>query len=200
MTRSISVTWDYRCPFARNAHEHLVTGLWGGAEWDVTFRVFSLDQAHVAEGGTPVWDEPERYPALTANLAGVVVRDRMPEHFLDVHTALFAARHDNSRDLRDRDILVDVLDEAGVVGSDVLAEVDAGWPLEILRTEHSDSVERLHVFGVPTFMTVSDAVFVRLMHRPRGDLDTAVSTIERVLDLLSGWPDLNEFKHTVLPG
>ena len=25
--RSFSVTWDYRCPFARNAHEHVVAGL-----------------------------------------------------------------------------------------------------------------------------------------------------------------------------
>ena len=194
------MTWDYRCPFARNAHEHVVTGLQGGADWDVTFRVFSLDQAHVEEGGTPVWDEPERYPALTANLAGVVVRDRMPGYFLDVHGALFAARHDHSLDLRERSVLVKVLDEAGVDGTGVVAEVDAGWPLDVLRAEHSDSVERFHVFGVPTFITTADAVFVRFMHRPRGDTDVAVSTIERALDLLTGWPELNEFKHTVLPG
>ena len=200
MDRSFSVNWDYRCPFARNAHEHLVTGLRGGAEWEVTFRVFSLDQAHVDEGGTPVWDEPDRYPALTANLAGVVVRDRMPEQFLDVHAALFSARHDRSLDLRDRSVLVQVLDDAGVDGSAVVAEVDDGWPLEVLRREHSDAVERLHVFGVPTFITTADAVFVRLMDRPHGDVDLAVSTIARVLDLLSGWPELNEFKHTVLPG
>ncbi len=178
----------------------MVTGLQGGADWDVTFRVFSLDQAHVEEGGTPVWDEPERYPALTANLAGVVVRDRMPGYFLDVHGALFAARHDHSLDLRERSVLVKVLDEAGVDGTGVVAEVDAGWPLDVLRAEHSDSVERFHVFGVPTFITTADAVFVRFMHRPRGDTDVAVSTIERALDLLTGWPELNEFKHTVLPG
>jgi hypothetical protein len=119
---------------------------------------------------------------------------------LDVHAALFAARHDQALDLRDRSVLVEVLDGAGVDGPEILAEVDAGWPMEILRSEHSDAGERLHVFGVPTFMTRSDAVFVRLMHRPRGDVEVAVSTIERVLDLMSGWPDLNEFKHTVLPG
>ena len=26
-----AVNWDYRCPFARNAHEHLVEGLDAGA-------------------------------------------------------------------------------------------------------------------------------------------------------------------------
>jgi hypothetical protein len=34
------------------------------------------------------------------------------------------------------------------------------------------------------------------MHRPAGDGELAVSTIERVLDLMNGWPELNEFKHT----
>jgi hypothetical protein len=43
------------------------------------------------------------------------------------------------------------------------------------------------------------AVFVRVMHRPRDDGDVAVKTVERVLDLLTGWPELNEFKHTLIP-
>ena len=30
MTLSFGVTFDYRCPFARNAHEHLVAGLQAG--------------------------------------------------------------------------------------------------------------------------------------------------------------------------
>ena len=32
---SFDVNWDYRCPFARNAHEHLVAALAGGADWEV---------------------------------------------------------------------------------------------------------------------------------------------------------------------
>ena len=196
--RTFSVNWDYRCPFARNAHEHLLAGLHAGAEWDVHFVVFSLEQSHVEEGGTPVWDEPDRHPGLAANLAGVVVREKQPEDFLAVHGALFAARHDQALDLRDRQILTRVLDGAGVDGHGVLSEVDAGWPLEILRTEHSDTVERLRAFGVPTFMSGDRAVFVRLMSRPVGDGALAISTIERVLDLIEEWPELNEFKHTTV--
>ena len=198
MSRSFAVNWDYRCPFARNAHEHLLAGLAGGADWDVRFLVFSLDQTHVEEGGTPVWEEPDRHPALLANLAGVVVRDRQPGQFRAVHAALFAARHDQAQDLRDRAILGKVLDSAGVDGAGVLAEVDAGWPLDVLKAEHSDAVERLRVFGVPTFISADDAVFVRLMNRPMGDASLATTTIERVLDLFEGWPELNEFKHTAV--
>jgi hypothetical protein len=196
MSADFAVTWDYRCPFARNAHEHVVAGLEGGAEWNVRFAAFSLDQAHVEEGQPAVWERPEQFPGLTANLAGVVVRDRHPEKFLSVHLALFAARHDEALDLRERDVLAKVLDAAGVDADTALAEVDAGWPLEVLRAEHTEAVERYDVFGVPTFVAGDRAVFVRLLDRPGDDREVAVTTVDRVLDLLTGWPELNEFKHT----
>jgi hypothetical protein len=198
MKRSFSVTWDYRCPFARNAHEHLLAGLEAGADWDVRYLVFSLEQAHVEEGGTPVWDEPDRHPGLTANLAGVVVRDHDPKLFSAVHLALFTARHDQALDLRERDILSKVLDDAGANGAHVLSEIDAGWPLDVLKAEHTEAVEERHVFGVPTFISGDNSVFVRLMNRPAGDGALGLATIERLLDLMAGWPELNEFKHTSL--
>ena len=52
MPLSFGVTFDYRCPFARNAHEHLVQGLKDGADWDVQFLPFSLSQNKVDEGAT----------------------------------------------------------------------------------------------------------------------------------------------------
>ena len=198
MTTSFAVTWDYRCPFARIGHDHILTGLADGADWDVRFLAFSLDQAHVEEGGTPVWDEPDRYPGLTANLAGIVVRDRHPERFHRAHRALFDARHEQSLDLRDRGIVAKVLDDAGLDGGSVLAEVDAGWPLEVLREEHTSAVAGQQVWGVPTFIVGDRAVFVRLMRRPEGDAQLARRTVDRILDMLTEWPELNEFKHTSL--
>ena len=43
------------------------------------------------------------------------------------------------------------------------------------------------------------AVFVRLLSGPDGDADLAISTVQRVVDLVGGWADLNEFKQTVVP-
>jgi hypothetical protein len=196
MSTSFSVTWDYRCPFARNVHEHLITALEAGADWDVKFVAFSLDQAHVPEDGRPVWDEPDRYPGLLANLAGIVARDRLPDQFYNLHVSLFSARHDQALDLRERDVLGKVLESAGADPDAVLAEIDAGWPLEVLRAEHTDAAQRFGVFGVPTFIRGDRAVFVRLMDRPDGDAHRATSAISRTLDLMEGWPELNEFKYT----
>ena len=193
-----SVTWDYRCPFARIGHEHILDGLEAGAPWDVTFVPFFLNQSHVAEGAPSAWEDPTQQADLLSLAAGVVVRDRYPDQFLAVHRSLFTARHDEGGDLRDRDVVREALTRAGADADAVLAEVDAGWPAKQIRTEHEDMVGRLDVFGVPTFIVGDSAVFVRLMARPNGDGEVAVATIERVLGLITDHPEINEFKHTRL--
>ena len=195
---TFAVTWDYRCPFARIGHEHILDGLEAGAPWDVTFVPFFLNQSHVAEGAPSAWEDPTQQPDLLALAAGVVVRDRYPDQFLAVHRSLFTARHDEGGDLRDRDVVREALARAGADADAVLAEVDAAWPAKQIRTEHEDMVGRLDVFGVPTFIVGDRAVFVRLMARPNGDGALAVATIERVLGLITDHPEINEFKHTQL--
>ena len=196
--KSFAVTWDYRCPFARNAHEHLAAALAAGADWDVTFLPFSLSQAHVPEGGTPVWDDPDKAKDLLALAAGVVVRDQYPDQFLDAHIALFSARHDEGLDLRKPDVVASVLDRVGVPGDKVVAEVASGAVVQDIRRAHEHAVGQLDVFGVPTFIVNDAAVFVRLMSRPAGDATLAQRTVQGVLDLFETMPDLNEFKYTKL--
>lgn len=196
---SFAVTWDYLCPFARNAHEHLVTALESGAEWDATFQPFSLMQSHVAEGEPPVWDLEEKARGVLALEAGIAVCDRYPDHFLAVHRALFAARHDQGEDIGDPAVVRRVLESAGVDADAVFDEIDKGWPLDTLRSTHEKSVADLEVFGVPTFIVGSTAAFVRLMTRPGTDGAKARATIERVVGLLADHPELNEFKHTTIP-
>lgn len=191
-----AVTWDYRCPFARNAHEHLLDGLAAGAGWNITFIPFFLNQGHVEEGGTPSWDDPAHTPDLLSLEAGVVVRDRFPEHFLAVHRSLFTARHNDGGDLRDRNIVHQALARGGADAEAVLAEVDSGWPRKIARSEHERVAEELDVFGVPTFIVGDRAVFARLMNRPNGDGEAARAAIDRIVHLVAAHPELNEFKHT----
>jgi protein-disulfide isomerase-like protein with CxxC motif len=199
MNTAFAVTWDYRCPFARNASEHILTALEGGADWDVTWVPFSLNQAHVEEGQPAVWDDPSHAPGLLAMQAGIAVRDRWPEVFPAVQRALFAARHDEGRDIRDEDVIRDVLKANGADPDAVFDELAGGQPLKTFRTEHERAVGDHHVFGVPTFIAGGQAVFVRVMNRPKDDADGARTTVERILELVTGWPDLNEFKHTSIP-
>lgn len=191
MTRELAVTFDYRCPFARNAHEAVVAALRNGADLNVRFMAFSLDQAHVAEGEPPVW---ERDPAdwgtgVTPLLYGITVRDHFAEKFFDFHLATFAARFDHGLKLGHEETIRDVVDAAGLDVDAVAEEVWSGRPLKTLVAEHTEQVDRWSAFGVPTFIEGDEAVFIRFMERGR------VDDLERALDLLE-WTRLNEFKRT----
>ena len=163
-------------------------------EWEVSFRPFSLNQVHVHEGEPPVWDRSagEQGSGVLALQWGLAVRDNFPEAFGKVHRALFTARHDEGRDLRDPDVLDEVVIGAGLDPSAVGDLVAEGKPLDTLRTEHTELADRWRVFGVPTFIVDDEAVFVRLMARDQAD------DLDRMLDLIS-WTGLNEFKRTTIP-
>jgi hypothetical protein len=198
MPLSFGVTWDYRCPFARNAHDHLIEALLAGADWDVRFVPFSLGQVHVVEGEPDIWETPARDSGLLALQAGVVVRDDFPDRFLAVHRGLFDARHVHGMKLNDTEVVVQILELAGIDASQVFDQIHSGAALETVRKEHEAAVADYDVWGVPTFLSGDRASFVRLMNDSNGDLATATETIERVIGLLDGWPMLNEFKHTTL--
>ena len=198
MPLSFGVTFDYRCPFARNAHEHLVEGLRAGADWDVQFLPFSLTQNKVGEDEASVWDEPEKDSGLLALQLGIAIRDTQPDRFLDAHTALFGIRHDQGKSQRDEAILRETLATAGVDVDAAFDEVASGLPLKTIRAEHERGVAEYQVWGVPTFIAGDNAAFVRVMDRPRDGLHEPAKVIERIVSLLTGWPELNEFKHTSL--
>ena len=91
-----------------------------------------------------------------------------------------------------------MLEAAGVDIDKLWAEVDSGRPFSTVEKEHTAYVESHNVWGVPTFIVGDQAVFVRMLERPDGDPDKAITTIERLLDQIA-WTTLNEFKHTSIP-
>jgi hypothetical protein len=193
MTRDIAVTYDYRCPFARNAHEAIVKAIQTDALPDVTWRFvpFSLDQIHVEEGTPPVWERPpaERGGGVLALEWGIAIRDEFPAHFLTAHIELFAARHDHAKKLHLEETVREACAKSGV-DLDAVAEVVAtGRPLATLAKEHVEVVDGYDVFGVPTFIEGDEATFIRYMERGR------VDDLGKSLEWLS-WSRLNEFKRT----
>lgn len=195
---SFEVTYDYLCPFAHIVHEHVVEGVRSGAPWDVTFTPWTLRQVHKDEGAPDVWDDPTKRDELLALEASIAVRDGWPEQFLDVHLALFRARHDSGIRLATRDEVVSVLNETGVDAAAVLEVVDAGGPRKELASAWRRLSDDDAHFGVPTFLADGEAVFVRLMQRPTST-DDAVEAIEGIVQALVADTRLNEFKRTKIP-
>lgn len=198
MRRSFGLTFDYRCPFARLVHDHVVEGLRAGAAWNVTFLPFCLGQAHVEEGYPDVWDAPDTDSGLLALQVAISVRDQQPHAFLDMHQALFDWRHTQGGNLRDRKELARILSAVGADPDAAFADVESGRTLDVVRDEHSTYVRSHSVWGTPTFIVGDKAVFVRLLDHAHGDGAAARRAIDRILDDID-WPLLNEFKHTSIP-
>jgi 2-hydroxychromene-2-carboxylate isomerase len=198
MTRSFGLTFDYRCPFARLVHDHVVEGLRAGAEWDVTFLPFCLGQAHVEEGEQDIWETPERDSGLLTLQLAISLRDQQKSAFLDYHQEMFNYRHVNGGSLHDRARITEIIESAGGDAAKAFADVESGRTLEVVREEHTKYVKSHQVWGTPTFIVEDKAVFVRLLDHAHGDTAAARRTIDRILDDID-WPILNEFKHTSVP-
>lgn len=186
------ITFDYLCPFARNANEAVLNGLANGRDWEPTFHAFSLTQVHTADDEPDVWDQPSGRSGVLALQWGVAVRDNYPECFPDVHRALFAVRHDHGRDLNDESVIREAVSSAGADADAVAGLVASGAPMEAVAADHVECVVEWQVFGVPTVVVDDQAIFVRLMSRGVAD------DVQRVLDL-AAWTNLNEFKRTTIP-
>jgi 2-hydroxychromene-2-carboxylate isomerase len=194
VSRSIAVTFDYRCPFAYNGNAAVIAALRAGSDVDFSFTPFSLDQIHVEEGQPPMWerDPSEWGSGVLSLLYGIAARDAFADHFFDAHLALFAARHDHGLKLDDEAVLRDAVASAGLDPDAVAEEAHSGRPLKTLAAEHTEAVERWSVFGVPTYIEGEEAVFIRFMERGR------VDDLEQTLELLQ-FTRLNEFKRTRIP-
>lgn len=201
MPTAFALTFDYLCPFARNAHEHVLVALDGGADLDVTFTPFSLAQSHLEDGAPDVWDaaDPDAASGVLALQVGLAVRDELPHLFPAVHRELFAARHDHGQDIKDEAVLRAALERAGADADKVFEIVASGDALRTLAAEHAVAEVEHGVWGVPTWIAGGRAVFTRLMTRPEGDIELATRTVQRVVDLVVDVPELNEFKQVDVP-
>ena len=144
MSTAFSVTWDYRCPFARNAHEHVLTALEGGADWDVRFTAFSLGPGPRQGGRSrPSGPSPTAIPGLLANLAGIVVRDRAARRLLAVCTGR-CSRPATTRPstCATATCWARPSPTPASTPSSCSTQIETGWPLQVFEAEHTAAVDR----------------------------------------------------------
>jgi hypothetical protein len=195
--QSFDLSFDYRCPFAKNLHLHVITALRAGADLDVNFMPWSLSQGSKPDDAPDVWNDPALDAHLLALAVGVSVRDQQPDLFLDAHEALFRARHGRAIRLVNLDEISSVLIPLGVDMDMVGADVTSRRPHDVIAASHKE-FDRFEAFGVPTFVVNDSATFVRYMTEPSDDASASVELIESLLTLMVSRPELNEFKHTQL--
>lgn len=192
---SFGLSYDYRCPFAKNIHLHVLAALAASADFEVEFIPWTMTQGHRAPGAPDVWDDRTQDPALLALAVSVSVRDEQPEYFLAAHEALFRARHERAIRLATLDEVDAVLRPLGVDIDKVTSDVVSRRPHRVIA-ENFHAMQTYEAFGVPTFVVGSDAIFVRYMNPPTSDPLASARVIESLVALMANQPELNEFKHT----
>ena len=140
---------------------------------------FSLGQVHVAEGEPDIWDRRQDDSGLLALQAGVVVRDKFPDRFLDVHGRCSPLATTTAGHCATRPRCGAVLDEQGVDADAVLAEIDGGDAARHRAGRARGRRQDHQVWGVPTFILGDQAAFVRLWTGPRATPTAPSRTIER---------------------
>lgn len=192
---TFDLSYDYRCPFAKNIHLHMVKALQAGADFNVTFVPWTMSQGHKASGAPDVWDDTSRDAEHLALCVSISVRDNQPEHFLTVHEALYRARHEQAIRLVSWEEIESVLSPLGVDLEAVKADVGTRRPHAVLA-ESFAKMATVEAFGVPTFVVNGDATFVRYMDPPTDDAQGSVKIISTLVGLMENNFAINEFKHT----
>jgi hypothetical protein len=195
---SFELSYDYRCPFAKNMHLHVLTALDAGADFSVDFVPWTMSQGYRSEGAPDVWDDPAHDADLLALAVSVSVRDQQPDLFLAAHGALFRARHDQAIRLVSLEEIDRVLVPLGVDMNMVRKDLATRRPHEVIGASFR-KYEHVEAFGVPTFVVGNDATFVRYMLPPTDNAKDSIVLIESIVNLITAQPELNEFKHTRLP-
>jgi hypothetical protein len=195
---AFQLSYDYRCPFAKNLHLHVLAALRADADFNVTFVPWTMSQGSKADGAPDVWDDPSRDEDLVALAVSTSVRDLQPEYFLDVHKALFRARHERAIRLVTMKEIDEVIAPTGVDLEHVHADVDSRRPHKVIG-ESFREFDRYEAFGVPTFVVDNEATFVRYMTTPNDQPGDSIALIESLINLMTDQSALNEFKHTRAP-
>jgi len=189
------LSYDYRCPFAKIIHLHVIEALRAGANFDVTFVPWTMSQGYRDGGALDEWDDPASDSQLLSLAVSTSVQTLMPERFLDVHEALFRARHDRGIRLVSESEIATALEGLDLDLTAVFEDVASRRPHKVIG-EWFREFERYDAFGVPTFVIDGDATFVRYMNPPTDDPQASIALIESLVTLMSDQSALNEFKHT----
>jgi predicted DsbA family dithiol-disulfide isomerase len=193
--KNFQVSYDYRCPFAKNIHLHLVTALQAGADFQVNFIPWTLSQGYREDGAPDVWNDLARDSELLALAVSTSIRDQQPDLFLAAHEALFKARHERAIRLVTIEEIDEVLGPVGVDMQRVRDDVATRRPHQVIG-ESFAQYERYEAFGVPTFVVNGDATFVRYMTAPGDHAYDSIKMLDALVTMMELEPALNEFKHT----
>ncbi len=162
----------------------------------IEWKAFSLDQQNSEEGPDFMMWEHRDYPSrgVAALVAAKAAKNQGETSFFRFHLAAFKARHDEGKDIADREVLIDIARSAGLDVARFEHDLDREETWQAMGEDHRESKERHHVFGVPTLVWgEGQAVFVKLESIPESR-EERISLFDLIFDMGAKRPYLFELK------
>ncbi len=172
-----------------------------GSRLTIEWRYFSLEQANNQQGPHwKIWEQPEGYVSrgLPAFRAAEASRRQGVAAFDSFHIALLRARHEQRRDIADKNTLIEVAESVGLEMTRFQKDLSDGQLLAKLAEDHTFAVETLGIFGTPTLVFPGrQAVFLKMSPPPSPE--ECLPTFINLRHLIEQTSCIQEIKRTQHP-
>lgn len=154
-TNKIDVYFDYTCPWA-----------WGGQMWlyqvqdelgdklEINWRFFPLEQVNAKDADFKLWELPNdgSNASLRSYQAAHAARKQGDGAFRKFHAALFLKRHEEGRNLGQRQVLDAAATEAGLDLDTFRKDLESDEVFSVVNDDFTHGKTELGVFGTPTIV------------------------------------------------
>ena len=143
-----------------------------GDELEITWRSFALEQVNSKEGdGWKAWEQGPDYESrgLLALCAGEASKSQGNKLHNVFFMKLLEARHVDRKDVRERDVILEIARDSGLDMGSFEKELDDSETLKKVGADHERAAD-LGIFGTPTFVFAdSPPTFVKTYTPPKNE-------------------------------
>lgn len=144
-----------------------------GSKLVINWKYFSLEQVNSQQGPQwKIWEQSEDYPSggLGAFHAAEAARRQGETTFNRFHFALLNARHEQRRNIADKNTLTEVAKSVKLEMTQFRKDLSDRTMLNRLGEDHTFAVDTLGIFGTPTLVFLErKAIFLKMESPPPPD-------------------------------
>ena len=170
-------------------------------ELTVNWRYFSLEQVNSQqEPQWKIWEQLADYASrgLRAFWAAEAARRQGEAAFDSFHMSLLRARHEQRRDIADKDTLTEVAESVDLMMAQFQDSLSDRQLLAKLAEDHTFAVESLGIFGTPTLVFPErQAIFLKMSSPPP---DECLAVFTELRHLVERRRYIQEIKRPGTPG
>ena len=195
MPDSITIYYDYTCPYSYRALKWLQRVRQAGREPAVRWNTFALKEVNRPAGAPSVFEQtaPESISLLALQLAKAA-QAAGAEVFERYHAAVFDTMQGLGKKLTAQD-LQQIARDAGLDIAAFQAGQQAGIWIQQVARDHEEAVARWKVFGTPTLVFDDQvAVYLKFTEVPPSPTKAA-EVLDALLCLARCHPELVEIKY-----